>query len=128
MFQISVKSIMVIVMSMPSVHVIRQRTKLSALVNLAMLILVQNHGSFVHVCIYFYYSYFLLKYSSFAFLFHSICLAICEVKNGGCHANATCSYSATNNVITCTCKTGFTNTGSATNVTCTGKIHVCKMF
>lgn len=45
----------------------------------------------------------------------------CEVNNGGCDENAVCSHDATTNAVKCTCKTGYTNTGSASNVTCTGK-------
>ena len=44
----------------------------------------------------------------------------CEVKNGGCDCNAVCSHDSTTYAVVCTCKTGYTNTGSATNVTCTG--------
>ncbi|CAF2135030.1 unnamed protein product, partial [Rotaria magnacalcarata] len=32
---------------------------------------------------------------------------------------ATCSHYATTNAVICTCKSGYTNTGSAVNVVCT---------
>ncbi|CAF4621154.1 unnamed protein product, partial [Rotaria socialis] len=42
----------------------------------------------------------------------------CTDNNGGCDPNATCSHDATTNAIDCTCKTGYTNTGSSVNVVC----------
>ena len=48
----------------------------------------------------------------------------CDVKNGGCDANALCSHDATTNEVVCTCKTGYTNTGTAPTVTCTGKLVI----
>ena len=48
----------------------------------------------------------------------------CKVTNGGCDVNAICTHDLTSNGVVCTCKTGFTNTGSATNVTCTGEISI----
>ena len=45
----------------------------------------------------------------------------CQVKNGGCDGNAVCSHDGTSNAVVCTCKIGYTNAGSATNVTCTGE-------
>ena len=45
----------------------------------------------------------------------------CQVQNGGCDNNAICSHDGTSNVVVCTCKTGYANTGSAPNVTCTGE-------
>ena len=53
-----------------------------------------------------------------------ISVAVCEVKNGGCHANASCAYKNSDDVVVCTCKTGFTNTGSATEVICAGPTGV----
>ena len=50
----------------------------------------------------------------------SIFVDACLVNNGGCDPNATCSHETSTNAVTCTCKTGYTNTGSATNVVCTG--------
>lgn len=46
----------------------------------------------------------------------------CTIKNGGCDPNAVCSHDPVTNAVVCTCKNGFTNTGT-TNVTCTGTIH-----
>ena len=50
-----------------------------------------------------------------------ICLDTCQINNGDCDAHATCSHNATTYAVLCTCKTGYTNTGVAPNVTCTGK-------
>lgn len=44
----------------------------------------------------------------------------CLVNNGGCNTNAICSHDTATNECRCTCKTGYTNTGTANNVTCTG--------
>ncbi|CAF2213227.1 unnamed protein product, partial [Rotaria magnacalcarata] len=44
--------------------------------------------------------------------------------NGGCVPKATCSYYATTNAVICTCKAGYTNTGSAVNVVCTDSCSV----
>ena len=53
-----------------------------------------------------------------------ICLDACLVDNGGCDCNAICSHDPKTFATVCTCKTGYTNTGSAVNVTCTGKIYL----
>lgn len=42
----------------------------------------------------------------------------CLVKNGGCDVNAECSHDCTTNEVKCTCKTGYVQNGSGTNVTC----------
>ena len=44
----------------------------------------------------------------------------CQVNNGGCDSNAICSHDSKSNGVVCTCKTGYSNTGSASNVICTG--------
>ncbi len=44
----------------------------------------------------------------------------CSVNNGGCDANAVCSYDSSCNAMKCTCKTGYTNAGSGSNVVCKG--------
>ena len=44
----------------------------------------------------------------------------CTVNNGGCDPNAACSHDSTTNAVKCTCKTGYTNTGTGSNVVCTG--------
>ena len=49
-----------------------------------------------------------------------LCTDSCLVKNGGCDGNATCSHNTTTNAVVCTCKTGYTNTGSDSKVICTG--------
>ncbi|CAF2058991.1 unnamed protein product, partial [Rotaria magnacalcarata] len=48
----------------------------------------------------------------------------CSDNNGGCDPKATCSQDATTNAVSCTCKTGYTNTGSAVNVVCTDSCTV----
>lgn len=48
----------------------------------------------------------------------------CDVKNGGCDVNAACSHQNGSYAVVCTCKTGYTNTGSASTVNCTGKDHL----
>lgn len=45
---------------------------------------------------------------------------ICQVNNGGCGANAACSFDDDANTIKCTCKTGYSNTGVGSTVICTG--------
>jgi hypothetical protein len=45
----------------------------------------------------------------------------CLVNNGGCHVDATCSHDSKTNAVICTCKVGYTNTGSSSNVVCVGK-------
>ena len=52
---------------------------------------------------------------------HMMFIDACEVNNGGCDANAVCSHDAKTNAAKCTCKTGYTNVGSASNVICKGK-------
>ena len=52
----------------------------------------------------------------------------CQVNNGGCDKNAICSHVATTNEVTCTCRTGFTNTGSSTSVNCTGMTHALSLI
>ncbi|CAF1652431.1 unnamed protein product, partial [Rotaria magnacalcarata] len=48
----------------------------------------------------------------------------CSDNNGGCDPKATCSQDATTNAVSCTCKAGYTNTGSAVNVVCTDSCTV----
>ncbi|CAF3718297.1 unnamed protein product [Rotaria socialis] len=48
----------------------------------------------------------------------------CTANHGGCDANADCSHDATTNAVVCTCKTGYTNTGSGSNVVCTDSCTV----
>lgn len=45
----------------------------------------------------------------------------CQVENGGCDTNAICSHDSKTNAVKCTCKTGYTNTGSSSNVICKGE-------
>ncbi|CAF2062799.1 unnamed protein product, partial [Rotaria magnacalcarata] len=42
----------------------------------------------------------------------------CSDKNGGCDPKATCSRNATTKAVKCTCKAGYTNTGTPMNVVC----------
>ena len=44
----------------------------------------------------------------------------CLKDNGGCDKDAACSHDQATNAVKCTCKTGYTNTGSESNVTCKG--------
>ncbi|UJR19689.1 hypothetical protein I4U23_022823 [Adineta vaga] len=48
----------------------------------------------------------------------------CTINNGGCPLNSVCSSSSTTGTVTCTCKTGYTNTGSSTSVVCTDSCKV----
>ncbi len=56
----------------------------------------------------------------------------CQVSNGGCGSCATCSHDATTNAVKCTIKAGYTNTGNATTIICTGKalhrLHLLKNY
>ena len=49
------------------------------------------------------------------------CQDSCQVNNGGCGANTVCSHDSTTYAVKCSCKVGYTNTGSTSNVICTGK-------
>lgn len=51
----------------------------------------------------------------------------CKVNNGGCGCTATCSHDSTTFAVRCTCKTGYTNTGTSSNVVCTGKRKKIKL-
>ena len=44
----------------------------------------------------------------------------CQVKNGGCDPKAQCLHEGETNAVLCVCKTGYTNTGSTTDVICQG--------
>lgn len=44
----------------------------------------------------------------------------CTTNNGGCDTHANCIWQPFNGTRTCVCKTGYTNTGSESNVVCTG--------
>jgi hypothetical protein len=50
----------------------------------------------------------------------------CNVNNGGCDVNAACFHDAKTNEVTCTCKTGYINTGVGSAVVCTGYFHQLK--
>ena len=45
----------------------------------------------------------------------------CVINNGDCGSNAVCSHDSKTFAIKCTCKTGFTNTGSGSQVVCKGR-------
>ena len=51
-------------------------------------------------------------------------LDTCSVNNGGCDTNAACSYDSSCNAVKCTCKTGYTNVGTGSNVVCKGKTSI----
>ena len=61
-----------------------------------------------------------VMYYMLTFIHHQIFVDSCLIDNGGCDAYAICSHSNATNAVICTCKTGFTNTGTGSNVTCTG--------
>ena len=44
----------------------------------------------------------------------------CLVNNGGCDASAMCSHDPKTNGCQCSCRSGYANTGSSSNVLCTG--------
>ena len=45
----------------------------------------------------------------------------CEVNNGGCDNNATCSHNNSNSdLLICTCNPGYMNVDTGTNVLCVG--------
>ena len=46
----------------------------------------------------------------------------CDVKNGGCHKDASCSHDSVTNEVKCTCKTGFTDISNGSSVVCEGKL------
>lgn len=48
----------------------------------------------------------------------------CEVNNGGCEVNAICSHDPKTYAAKCTCKTGYKNVGSPSNVICKGRIRL----
>ena len=50
--------------------------------------------------------------------------ASCLVKNGGCDQNATCTHAKATFAVQCTCKTGYTNVGTDSNVVCRRTYHL----
>ncbi|CAF4173156.1 unnamed protein product [Rotaria magnacalcarata] len=42
----------------------------------------------------------------------------CNIKNGDCDPNAACSHDDVTNAVKCTCKAGYTTTGSAVKIVC----------
>ena len=42
------------------------------------------------------------------------------MNNGGCDKNAACTHDKDSFAVVCTCKTGYTNVGTATAVKCEG--------
>ena len=50
----------------------------------------------------------------------SVSVDSCLVNNGGCDPSALCSHDPRTNACQCSCKNGYTNTGSMSNVVCTG--------
>lgn len=54
-----------------------------------------------------------------------ICISdTCNVNNGECGSDATCSHDPKTNAVQCTCNIGFTNTSLTPNVVCTGKTNI----
>lgn len=50
----------------------------------------------------------------------------CQVKNGGCGTTALCSFDSAAETIKCSCKTGYSNTGTGSAVICTGTTYYSK--
>ena len=100
-------------MSMQSVRTITKRSELSALVKLDTVILARQPTLLAQVNIF--------MEQHWIQMFLSARLDSCTVKNGGCDVNAICSHDSKTNAVVCTCKTGYTNTGTDPTVICTGK-------
>ena len=49
----------------------------------------------------------------------------CQVNNGGCGPNTICSHDPKTNAVVCSCKPGYTNTGSGSTVVCKGTFVIC---
>ena len=94
-----------------SAHTIQRQTQLYVHASLAIQTQVQAQQSSVKVCLT-----FAMRVTSYI----NFSLETCQVNNGGCDANALCSYDGTKKMVVCTCKTGYTNTGSNSTVVCTG--------
>lgn len=60
------------------------------------------------------------KRTMYSFGLDIVFIDSCKVKNGGCDSNAICSHDSTTFDVKCTCKIGYTNTGSDSSVNCTG--------
>ncbi|CAF4473352.1 unnamed protein product [Rotaria socialis] len=48
----------------------------------------------------------------------------CQVNNGECGSNATCSHDASTNAVVCSCKNGYVNSGTGSAIRCT---DACQM-
>lgn len=72
----------------------------------------------------------LIKHSRYLFLIMNVAhmyiyfLDSCLVNNGGCDPYATCSQDEETNSVKCTCKPGFTNTGTECHVKCEGIVCI----
>ena len=101
---------------MQFVHTSHQIMRSNVSAKLDILILVHRHMSYVQVN----------KIFEMIFHFHtatvhfSVFIDSCQVNNGGCDTNAICSHDTMTNEVKCTCKTGYTNTTSASNAVCQG--------
>ncbi len=62
-----------------------------------------------------------LFYLIFECYWNKLILDSCKVNNGGCDCDAQCSHDKNTNAVKCTCNPGYTNTGSGSTVSCTGK-------
>ncbi|CAF2238413.1 unnamed protein product [Rotaria magnacalcarata] len=49
----------------------------------------------------------------------SIILDACTINNGGCDPNAACAHHQSTGAVVCTCKAGYTNSGTVASVVCT---------
>lgn len=115
--QTAVSWIMVDVTSTLFVRITKQTMLLNVHAKLVTLTLDLVQMSFAPVKKHFGTDWTTHRLSPFFFMSIDSCL----VKNGGCDVNAICSHDNKTFGIICTCKTGYSNTGSTTNVTCTGK-------
>lgn len=64
----------------------------------------------------------------FFYFVNDVFIDSCRVQNGGCDANAICSHDKSTNAVVCTCKTGYTNTGTAPTVICKGRFILITIF
>ena len=58
---------------------------------------------------------------------HELCFVCrntdsCTKSNGGCDDNALCSHASPSNAVVCTCKVGFTMSGTGSDAVCVGEL------
>ena len=115
------QSVMVDVIRIQSAHMTRTQTELYAHARLVTQTRIQGLASHALVC----RITRLLSSRDLSvrneYTFPRLIIDSCQVKNGACDVNSICSHENSTFAVVCTCKTGYTNTGSASNVTCTGE-------